>query len=143
MCKRNLQTTTAATTLSAGRVGGDGGDILNATDLDARTCQSTESRLSAGAGSLGTVATGGTELDVKGIDTQLFATDSNVLCGKHGSVRGGLISISLDLHAPSDAHQGFFAREIGDMDKCVVERGEDVGNTPNQLSFPANEGNMG
>jgi hypothetical protein len=52
---QQLQTTTTATTLSAGRVGGGRGNVLNAADLHAGTGQGTESRLGTGAGGLGTV----------------------------------------------------------------------------------------
>lgn len=49
------QTTTTATTLSAGRVGGSRGNVLDAADLHAGTGKSTESRLGTGTGGLGTV----------------------------------------------------------------------------------------
>jgi hypothetical protein len=35
----------------------------------------------------------------------------------------------------SDTADGFLSRDIGDMDKGVVEGSEDVGNTKDQLSF--------
>lgn len=53
-----LQTTTTATTLSAGRVGGSGGNVLDTADLHAGTGQSTESGLGTGAGGLGAVTCG-------------------------------------------------------------------------------------
>ena len=58
-CANNLQTTTTATTLSAGRVRGGGGDVLDAADLHAGTGQGTESRLGTGAGGLGAVTCSG------------------------------------------------------------------------------------
>ncbi len=67
-----LQTATAATSLDTGAVGGDGSNILNATDLHASASQSTESRLSAGTGGLGAVASSSAELDVQSSDTDLF-----------------------------------------------------------------------
>lgn len=54
----NLQTTTTATTLSAGRVGRSGGNILDTADLHAGTGQGTESRLGTGTGGLGAVTYG-------------------------------------------------------------------------------------
>lgn len=50
------ETATTATTLAAGRVGGSGGNVLNAADLHAGAGQGTESGLGTGAGGLGAVA---------------------------------------------------------------------------------------
>ena len=75
-CANNLQTTTTATTLSAGRVGGSGGDVLDAADLHAGTGQGTESRLGTGAGGLGAVTTSSPDLDVEGGDAELLAAGS-------------------------------------------------------------------
>lgn len=66
------QTATTAATLPAGGVGGDGGHILDAANLDAGTGQSAQGGLGAGAGGLGAVAAGGAQLDVQGIDAQLL-----------------------------------------------------------------------
>lgn len=49
------ETTTTATTLSAGRVGGRRGDVLDAADLHAGTGQGAEGGLGTGAGGLGAV----------------------------------------------------------------------------------------
>lgn len=51
-----LQTATTATTLSAGRVGGSGGDVLNTADLHAGTGEGTEGGLSTRTGGLSGVA---------------------------------------------------------------------------------------
>ena len=59
-----LETATTATTLAAGRVGGGGGDILDAADLHAGAGKGAESGLGTGAGGLGAVTTSGTDLDV-------------------------------------------------------------------------------
>lgn len=131
------QTATTATTLPAGRVGGDGGHILNAADLDARASQGTEGRLGTGTRGLGAVATGGAKLDVQGVNTQLLAADGDVLSGKHSSVGRRLITISLHLHATSHADQSFLTGKISDVHEGIVEGGEDVGNTPNELTLPA------
>lgn len=53
-----LETTTTATTLSAGRVGGGRGNVLDTADLHAGTGQSTQSGLGTGAGGLGAVTYG-------------------------------------------------------------------------------------
>lgn len=49
------ETTTTATTLSAGRVGRSRSDVLNAANLHAGTGEGTESGLSTGTGGLGAV----------------------------------------------------------------------------------------
>ncbi len=51
------ETTATATALSAGAIGGSGGDVFDAADLHAGTGEGAESGLCTGAGSLGTVAT--------------------------------------------------------------------------------------
>ena len=107
--------------------------LTNTTNLHAGTGQGTESRLGTGAGGLGAVTTGGTELDVKGGDTDLLALDGNILGSQHGGVRGGLITIGLDLHTSGDTGDGFTTGQIGDVNKGIVERGKDVGNTKDLL----------
>ena len=64
-CASNLETTTTATTLAAGRVGGRGGDVLNAANLHAGTGQGTESGLGTGAGGLGTVTCRGISVSME------------------------------------------------------------------------------
>lgn len=66
-----LQTTTTATTLSAGAVGGDGSNILNTTDSQARAGQGTESALTTRTGGLGASTASSTDLDVDSVDTKL------------------------------------------------------------------------
>ena len=51
--------------------------------------------------------TGSTDLDVKSVDAQFLAANSNVLGSKHSSVRGGLVTVSLDLHTTGDTADGF------------------------------------
>ena len=59
----------------------------------------------------------------------------SVLGGKHSSVRGGLVAVSLHFHAASDTDQGLLAGEIGDVHEGVVERGENVSDAKHQLSL--------
>lgn len=47
--------------------------------------------------------------------------------GKHGSVGGGFVAVSLDFHTAGDADEGFSAGKVGDMDEGVVEGSEEVG----------------
>ena len=49
------ETATSATTLSAGRVGGSGGHVLNSADSHASTGKSTEGGLGTGSRGLGSV----------------------------------------------------------------------------------------
>lgn len=54
-------------------------------------------------------------------DADLLAASSTVLGCKHCGVRGGLVTVGLDLHTAGDADDGFLAGEIGDVDEGVVE----------------------
>lgn len=71
-----LQTTTS---LPAGGVGWNRGNIFDATNLHRRTGQSAQSRLGSGSGSLGFVATSSAQLDVQGGDSQGLALPGDVL----------------------------------------------------------------
>lgn len=51
--------------------------------------------------------TGSTDLDVEGVDAELLAAGGDVLGSQHGSVGGGLVTISLDLHTTGDTADGF------------------------------------
>lgn len=130
-----LQTTTTATTLATGRIGGDGSDILNATNPHVGTGKGAESGLGTGTRGLGAVTTSSTKLDVQGSDTELTAPDRDVLGSQHGGVGGGLITVSLDLHTTGNTADGLTTREIGDVDEGIVEGSKDVGNTKDELSL--------
>lgn len=133
-----LQTATATPTLSARAVCRDGGDVFNAPDLQPRTSQSTEGVLSTGTRGLGLVAACCSHLNVHCSDAQFLlvfeegfnglcirretknqafyailttylALDCNVLGGKHSSIRGSLITISLHLHATRHTGQSLSA----------------------------------
>lgn len=106
------ETTTTATTLAAGRVGGRGSNVLDTADLHARTGQGTEGGLGTGAGGLGAVTTSGTDLDVQGGDAQLLAASGDVLSSQHGGVGRRLVTVGLDLHSTGDTADGFAATGI-------------------------------
>jgi hypothetical protein len=91
--------------------------------------------LTTGTRGLDTSTTGSTDLDVESVDTEFLALGSNILSSQHGGVRRRFITISLDLHTTSNTGDGFTTREIGHMDKSVVEGGKDVGNTENEFTF--------
>lgn len=44
---------------------------------------------------------------MEGIDAELLAAGSDVLSSQHGSVGGGLVTVSLDLHTTGDTADGF------------------------------------
>ena len=58
---------------------------------------------------------------MEGGDTDFLALGSAVLGGQHGGVRGGLVSVGLDLHTTGDTGDGLLTGEIGDVDEGVVE----------------------
>ena len=60
---------------------------------------------------------------------------TDVLGSQHGGVGGGLVTVGLDLHATGDTRDGFAARQIGDVDEGIVERGEDAGNAKDELAL--------
>lgn len=70
-----------------------------------------------------------------GSKAEFFATGCNVLCGKHCSVRGGFVTVSLHFHAASYTDHGFTSRDISDVHESVVERSVDVGYSENFLSL--------
>lgn len=45
-------------------------------------------------------------------DAELLAADGDVLSSQHGGVRGGLVTVGLDLHATGDTADGFAATGI-------------------------------
>jgi hypothetical protein len=81
---------------------------------------------------------------VKSIDTEFLTLGSNILSSQHGGIRRRFITIGLDLHTTSNTGDGFTAREIGDVNKGIVEGGKDVSNTENELTFTdlGTEGNL-
>lgn len=110
------QTTTTTTTLASRAVGWRGRDVLDSSDSHARTSQRTQSRLGTGTRGLGAVTTSGADLDVEGGDAEFLASLSDVLRGQHGCVRGGFVTVSLDLHASGDTADGFAA--TGKITQC-------------------------
>merc|ERR1712133_59492 len=127
--ERDLETATASSALSARAVGRNGSDIFDTADLHAGTRESPERRLGAGTGSARAHATRGAETNVKGVDAQNFASLGDVLSGQHSGIGGGLVSVGFDLHSSGDATDGFASRNVGHVDKRIVEGGVDVGDT--------------
>ena len=121
-----LQTTTAASALPPGRIAGNGGDILDPSNLHAVPRQRPEGGLGARSRAAALVAPRPSDLHVERRHAELLAPDGDVLGGEHGRVRRRLVAVGLDLHAPGDAHERLASREVGDVDEGVVEGGEEV-----------------
>jgi len=98
---KNLQSTSTARALSSCAISGDGGDILDTTNLETGTGKCAKGGLSTGTRGLGSVTTGGSKLNMYGSNTFILGLLCGISGGKHGSVRGRLITISLDLHTAS------------------------------------------
>ena len=71
-----LQSSSTTTTLAAGRIGGDGGNIFNTANLHASTSQSTERSLSTWTKGLRALSASSSHLNMQGSDTQFFASMS-------------------------------------------------------------------
>lgn len=130
----SLQTATTSSRLASGGIGGDGCNILNASNLHSVSGKGTEGGLRSGSRAACLGSTGSSDLDVKGGDAQFLALFGNVLGGKHSSVRRGFISVGLDLHSSGDSHQSFSSRQISDVNECVIEGGKQVSNTEDFFS---------
>ena len=93
---------------------------------------------------------------MQSVDAEFLAAGGNVLGSQHGGVGGGLVTVSLDLHTTGDTADGFATTvpvisppevylkyaiamcdepQIGNVDEGIVERGEDTGNTENELAY--------
>jgi len=90
---------------------------------------------------------------VQSVDSNLLASGGDILGSQHGGVGRRLVTIGLNLHSTyqsvrsvticpreywwvvtSNTRNCFPAGQIGNMDKCIVEGGVDVGNTENVLA---------
>ena len=79
---------------------------------------------------------------MEGGDAELLAPDGDVLGGKHGSVRAGLVAVGLDLHAAGDADEGLATGKVGHVDEGVIEGREEVGNAENLLTLDGLGGDL-
>jgi hypothetical protein len=61
---------------------------------------------------MGNLTTSCTDLDVKSIDTQLLASNGDVLSSQHSSVWGRLVTVCLDFHSSGNTGDGFAATGI-------------------------------
>lgn len=80
---RYSQSSTSSTTSSSGGVGWDWSDILDSTDLDSVTGNSSDGRLGSWSWGLGVNTTSSSELDVDGVDTDISEGVADINGGKH------------------------------------------------------------
>ena len=132
-CK-SLESSTSSTAVLPGGVARHRGDVFDSSDLDlVRPRERPDGVLCAGAGALGLDSSAGSELDVHCVDADFLQLDGDLLGGEHGCVRGAFFFIRGDLHAAGDPAVGFAAGEVGHVDECIVECGEDVHHAEDQL----------
>jgi hypothetical protein len=103
----DLKTTTATSRLASSTIGRNGCHILNPSNLHSISCQGSQGRLGSRSWTAALVSSSSTDLDVQCGDAKFLAASSNILGGKHGSVRRRFITIGLDLHSTGDANNGF------------------------------------
>ena len=127
------QSSSTATTLPSGGIGRDRSDILNSSDLESVSGESSNGRLGTGAGGLDVNSTSSSEFDVDGVDSDNGEGFADVDGGEHSSIGGRFFSISLDLHSSGNSGVSFTTGEIGDMDEGVVEGSLDVADSKVQL----------
>jgi len=77
------ESSTSSTTGSSGGIGRDGGDILDSSDLESVTGESSDGRLGSGSRSLGVDTTSSSELDVDGVDSDGLEGSTDVDGGEH------------------------------------------------------------
>ena len=66
------------------------------------------------------LTTSSPDLDVQRRDAQLLAPDGNILRRQHGSVRRGLVTVGLDLHATGNTGDGLTAAGITQVSLCTI-----------------------
>src|SRR5262249_47331504 len=101
----------------AAAVVGDGGDVLDAGDLDAGALERPDGGLAAGAGAL--------DLDVDLADAVLHRAPGSLLGGHLGREGGGLPR-ALEADVAGRGPREDVPLEVGDRDDRVVERALDV-----------------
>ena len=77
------QSSTTATTLPSCGIGRDRSDILNSSDLESVSGESSDSRLSSGSGGLDTDTTSSSKFDVDGVDSDEGEGLADVDGGEH------------------------------------------------------------
>merc|ERR1712203_542887 len=115
-----LQSSTSSSTLSSGGVRWDWGAIFDSTDLHTGSSQGSDGGLATWTWGLLLGTTSSSDFDVESGDTDFFASDGDVLGGLHGGVWRVFISISFHFHNTGNSGDGFFSREIGDVNEGII-----------------------
>merc|ERR1719330_341892 len=129
------QTSPATTTFAAATIGRNGGHVLDAPNLHPSTSKCSQCAPRTWTWGPRPGAARGAQLNVKGSDPQLLATRCNVLRGQHRRVWRGLVTICLDLHSSSNTDESLSPGQVCHMHERVVEGGEDVRDSKDDLSF--------
>lgn len=82
--------------------------------------------MSTGTWGLVASSTSSSKSDVDSGNLELLESVDDIDGCQHSRIRGGLVSVRLDLHAAGNSGQGFSAGQIGNMDEGVVPCGQDV-----------------
>ena len=128
-----LKSSSSSTSFSSGGVGGNGGDVLDSSNLESASGESSDGGLGSGTGALGFGSSSGSDLDVDGVDSDFLELLAHLLSSHHSGVGRGLFSIASDLHSSGDSAVGFSAGDIGYVDEGVVPGGHDMGDSDDWL----------
>jgi len=121
-----LQTTTTSTGLPASAITRNRCNILDTSNLHTVPSKGPQSTLCTRSRASTLIPSSSSNLNMKRGDTKLLAPSSDILGGKHSGIRWWLISVSFDLHSPSDTDKCLTARKIGYVNKCIIKWGEKV-----------------
>jgi hypothetical protein len=130
---QRLETATTSSGLSAGRITGDRSNILDTSNLQSVSSQSSESTLCSRSRAACLISSSSSNLDVKSSDSKSLALLSNILSSKHRCVRRRLITISLYLHSSGDTYKGLTSGKIGDVYEGIIEGCKDMCYSENLL----------
>lgn len=123
---RTSQSSTFSTSFSSCCVSGNWGHVLDSSDFDLVTGNSSQSRLGSWSWGLVSCSTSSSKFDMHCCDFEFLKSVDNINCGHHGSIGWGFISIGFDFHSSSDSNQGLSSSQVSDMDKGVVPCCEDM-----------------
>merc|ERR1711920_426184 len=130
-CRENrknvyLQSATTATALPAGGVRRDWSTVFDTSDFHTSTSQSTNGSLTTWSWRLLFGTTTSADFNMQRGDSELFASDGDVLRGLHSGVWRVLVTIGFYFHTTRHADDSFFARQVGNMNEGVVVRSVQV-----------------
>ncbi len=130
-----LHASAAPTPRSTGTVMGYGRNVFNSADSEARSREHPDGCLRPWAGRSSLMASGGSDSDVEGCDSSVFGYSSCCAGCLHRRIRRPLKSICLHMLSSRASRDGLSAAKVGDVNKSIVERRIDVGDTPALRDF--------